>query len=580
MYRLFSVILMAVVVSAIVLFTSAISFAGGVFYIDVSGSPCVVGKSESWTFDKAIQEIEDNDCDAVFFQKEEDGSARAVNLENTVSISLEDEDQIVFWGIPVVSTGECSGHGNGVMCDGTSELFTYDSSNQTKIEIKNIPYGQAAFEVSGPGTVVFRDIIIEASCDPDKVCGPVIRLINNAKVIFQHSKIISGERVQAIVDVKNEGGTFFHNFIAFTDGESDGTTYINTESVDVFAFDNLVHVFPGDFEKSAWERIGFRDQKDTGEYGPNYFWAGHQSFTYIMGHGAVECVMIDSTKCRIDNSSLRFDAKIDPMSRNHPHVVLLKRGINDAAFIREGSNFSRTEAPVILSLPNDFNFYSNNYYAITNMGQHIRFVKSDEGSDSGSDVEEVECPGEHMEADGGVCAASPGYECKDGDCSTGEALPECTGDAVPVNDSAVKEERCKCPFVWQSLSWSMGGISTCEALRGRINPENFFKRDDSPPDDVTPSDDATLPDDVTPPDDITDDDICPDGWTWVDEGLMGGKCVLRTEDNVDSSSNVENEDGGSSGCSMIAGSQTPSYAGLFFLAIPLIALSVRRRFNR
>lgn len=581
MNKLFNVVIISIAVLAVSVFTSIKSFADGVFYVDVSGSPCVVGKSEDWTFDRAIEKLNNDDCEAVFFQKKEDGSGRVVNVENTFSISLENGKDISFWGTPVFSTGDCAGSVDGISCDGGSEPFVYDTFNQTKIEIKNIPFGRAAFEISGPGTVIFRDIHIEASCDPDKVCGPVIMLKNDAKVIFQHVQLTAGESVQAVVDVKNSAGTFFHNFISFTDGVSNGSTTITAESSGIFDFDNFVRVFPGDFEKSIWSRLGYRDQRDGVEYGPNYFWESRQTFTYIREHGAVECVMTDSRKCRIDDASLRFDWKSDPMLANHDHVILLKRGTNDKAFIMEGGNFDRTEPPFVLTLPGDFDFDANNYYALTNMGHHIRFVKSDNSSDEGSDAEEVVCSGAHMQEDDGVCVASPGYECKDGDCSTGEAFPECRGDAVPMNDSPDRDIRCKCMFAWQRISWSPGGISKCEALKGRINPQDIFRSVDAETDDVTPSSDDGSDYD-TDVDAITDegsDDICPEGSTWVDEGLMGGKCVLNADENENRSVENDAADSGSSGCSMVAGSQTPSCAGLIFLALPLIGLSVRRRLN-
>jgi hypothetical protein len=497
---------------------------------------------------------------------------------------------------------------------------------KAQITIKDIPQGRAAFEISGKGIVIFKDMKIDAKCgdpshsddNPDndyQVCGSIIKLSGGAVVNFMKSHINVGEGYESIFETTNSGVQDFNPFIFTEDYLSERSsaakTVIWSHSSVTYKFDKPRVLEARDFAYANFESVGVNSGRAPYF---SYFWEDHQDFIGTIGiRSAVDCVRYEFNSCVISNlSDFRFNESVPD------RIFYIERETGD---IKSGGTLTRNDDGTYkLAFTNPKYLNKNDYYIITNNGQHLRvsefecpagseIITSDDGSQTcsapiGSRFEggtfvctdelavfdsasgRCVCRAETNTAlnSSGQCVPKPRYEWANGDESSGQAYPECKGDAFPVNDSTDRSERCQCPDGGY-ITWSSGGISRCGRISMRYGSvmsiygldSSRSSSDGAPagtPAPRTSTDD--LSDDEGEEPTLTDEETCLEsGGSWRDRGLLGGTCDYP---EVDAGNGVDTDsDQASGGCSLVTtgASQTP-VAFIIILGLMILAILKKR----
>lgn len=490
------------------------------------------------------------------------------------------------------------------LIDPTGATLTKHINYKAKITVKDIPQNRAAFEISGKGIVIFKDIKIDAKCgdpnklddDPDNdymVCGPIIKLSGGAVVNFMKSHINVAEGYEYTFEATNSGDQTINPFMFvqdyFAERSSAAKTVVWSHSAVTYKFDKPRVLETRNFAYAKFESIGVIMHYPR-RASRNIFWEDHQDFIETSGIRTIDCVRHEFSSCVISNLS---DFRVDESMADK--IFYIERTTGD---IKSGGALTRNDDETYTLAFTDPKYLDkSNYYIMTNNGQHLRvsefacpadseiitsddgsvtcsaplgssfeggtFVCTDELADYNSATGRCVCKAETNTAlnSSGECMPKPRYEWANGDESSGQAYPECRGDAFPVNDSTERSERCQCAD-GEFLTWSSGGISRCGRIMMMYGPvmSRYGSDSSGSSSDRTPverSDSSADSDDSGDDVRLSDEETCLEsGGSWQDRGLLGGTCDYPQTDESSVDADSEEVAGG---CSLVTtgGPQTP-----------------------
>lgn len=572
------------------------------------------------TLDKNIQDIMDDngyckiwdhgkDASMIVFQPRgiRDGSPRKseITVDHTIHISLKDDQRLIISGAYLpwqnglspfhIWCGDNVG-GATRYCPRARLAYEELATDRTVLNIENIPAGEAAFDISGRGTVIFRNIDIRSKCidltdgDPtndDKNCGHPVRVRDGAKVVFDSSDVLIGLGYRALVEVK-DGNEALKGRVAFkesnVDYDREPFTKINSRAVSLFSSDSSRLIRASNFDNVKFEHIGAKIMitNPDGTIIPspdNYFWNGYHPFMDAPLQPRVKCKMDTLNSCVIDSdfNLLKYEDSFgggyneflntDIPAEEVEDVLFIKKDGDDIDFSNVGIEFDVIRADAVrLKLPEGFIVGSS--HLMTNYGQPIDVVlhKCPDGRPLINEDENYTCPA----PDGAVF---------DGDTWTFSCL-----DTSATYD--VYNNECVCPdnkvLVDGVCKYNFDSIINNNIT---VDAATFLESDADTDSDV---DDDTLP--LVDEDPIVEDDIisevdavnieeqkCLDnGGVWISDGLLGSKCEYK-ESDTDISDEIETK-GSYSGCSLTVASKASSWNfWLVFLSLPMLMAWLRRK---
>ena len=547
-------------------------------------------------------------------------------LDEPVSFSLSQDQRVIISGgvlkVPLTTIIELENEdGDKVVGWPTNTSLGLNEKNsdpKSIIKINDIPIGKSAITVSG-GTLVLRNLFIEANCDTAGACGSVIKLTNGAKLIIDNSQFVVGhlsygdnlKRYLSFIEIDDDSKDNFSDYVTFVRKEdSDEVPTITSYSKYVFKFSSPKFILSVDFADVKFEHIGTEVLVDGTNY--NYIWdvVSNGKLIDIERVDSVKCqARIGKDECIVDNSS--EELKFNPLDDSGEEVVFLEKDsgkmINGGKFVVDGDSYQFT-------FPDSIE--ANKIYAMTNLGQRIhisavcpggeRPTKDEDGNYICDDIVggtidpdtgEVECDAEftsydeesnacvctpqNTELSGDECKPLPHHEWQDEENKDIGALPECKGSAVPINYSEDRDERCVCPNPEKPiLHWSPFGISSCLA------PDEALPSDDTS-DEASSTTDSSSDSDSTETGEATviggldlgvsdNEEIClTSGGTWIGGGLITGSCEYPEVEKQESTAKS-----GSYGCSLtVATTASPIGALLILMGLPM-GFIIRRRLSK
>jgi hypothetical protein len=641
------------------LFIARSSGAGGTIHEEGDPSICIVGKTSDYTLDSIFGDTKDGDfakgncnafyiysgtqinADVVFFKEDPQNGGSddypSPTISEPISISLKKGRPLIIWGLPVphqfILKNGCWGGfvasgttGRTIRCKGGQE-FKLDDWDQNKITVstRNIPSGEYAFDVKGPGTLVLRDLRLVAACNQGMECGRIFRLSNGAKVVLQNTEIIAGYGItegsrNIIFEVENSGGRFTsHVSFGKSDSTSDNINKISIGEAFGFFFHKPVMIHQGQFKN-----VQFDDYSGQFVQTDNPVWM-------------IACKTApDGKSCVIDNSgnSLSY---VNALPQYKTLFIKKDAEEHQAEFVTGGKLEQEDDTNYRLTFPDGFDV--DTFEVITNNGQKIVIegpqkcpngetpATNNDGSVTceingghlvydgsnwlpkcddplaqyNSATQTCECPQKtadnhntNIEMVDGVCQPKGHYEWEKGDPKSGKADFECLGDAVPVYDvpyndhSKDKVDRCTCAVgggnggyaraLMKKLTW-IGNVSKCENDIFKFIPSQDGDSQPSGDDGTQETDQGDTTSDSQDKTQTENNNLeknCLDaGGTW-----RGLACdfpeQLTPVNNEESNSNTDA--GIVSGCSLVSSSETVVYPfWIVFMAIPILSILTQRK---
>lgn len=619
-------VLIAVVVSTILLsiprLVFATSYCWDPVFIDSGckaasniGLRCVVVNNSFYTYEEEDPDFKsectlENNINGVYGDCEVEKNVKIIHfqsigetkIDEPITINLEGGETFIFSGNKVSwaknenvfkkkDDDRICGTGATRATTPNATISDLVGDYKAKIKVKGLPEA-APLTFDGPGTVIFRDMLINAKCivleddDPandDISCGHVIRVRNGAKVIFENSHIIVGLGYRSFVDIKDGDKSLFSR-VAFKESnvahDYEPITKIYSKAVSVFSSDASRLIRPDVFNNVKFEHIGVRLMVPTSDgvvvpSPDNFFWNGYHSFMDAPMQPRIKCKMDTLHSCVIDfeRDLVKYEDSIEGGYNEFLNIDIPAEDFDDVLYIEKDGdriNFSSIgvefeeigEDALRLKLPEGFDV--NNFHLMTNFGQAIDVVlhKCPDGRPLVNDDGSYTCPApEGAVFDGDTWI----FMCLDPSATYDEYNNECVcEDGLQLIDGACKHK-------FESVIHNNITVDASSIFGPEIDDDTLIPGDD----DLVEEDDITAGIDIVV--DIAEQNCLASGGTWIDDGLMGSKCEYKDQEGDASTSKEDDNTGSYSGCSLTVSSKaSSSNFWLVFLAAPILMLWVRR----